>query len=90
MISIADAVELKATIVTVGTNNFDIAISEIFIDSKWEKFTVVKPMNVLLADYDQTVPTATENAVAKEVLQKYLSTLSGDQLVAAKSLIAKL
>ncbi|MDF2563684.1 MAG: hypothetical protein K0Q53_79 [Massilibacillus sp.] len=90
MITENDKVELKAVISTVGTDNFDISITEILVDTKWQKLKVAKPLNILLADYDTTVLTDEEKALAKTVIAKVLSSLTGDDLVTATSLNSKL
>lgn len=90
MIAVNDTVELKATITAVGGNNFDIAVSEIYVDSEWQKFTVPKALNVLLADYDATALSETEKALFKTLVVKYATTLTGDDVAIANSVKAKL
>lgn len=90
MISVADKVELKASIATIGTDTFTISVTEIFIDNRWEKFTAPKTITVNTTDYDSTVLTVTEKAVGTSLLNRYLSTLTGDDLIAATSLASKL
>lgn len=90
MIQASDKVELKATVTTVGTDTFSISINEIFVDSKWQSFSTPKTLSILTTDYDTTVITSTEKALAKTLLEKYSATLTGDDLVSATSLLAKL
>ena len=90
MITIGNPIELKATITAVGGNNFDIAVSEIYIDSEWQRFLVPKALNVLLADYDATALSETEKALFKTLVTKYATTLTGDDVAIANSVKAKL
>lgn len=91
MITLNDSVELKATISVVGGDNFTISISEILVDSKWEKFITAKSLNVLMADYDSTVLTPTEKELYKKMLTSYGSTLTDpDDIATATSANSKL
>lgn len=91
MITIGNPIELKATITAVGGNNFDISISEIYVDNEWQRFLVPKALNVLLADYDATALSETEKALFKTLVVKYASTLtSADDVAIANSVKAKL
>ena len=90
MITVADKVELKATVTALGTGTFDISISEIYVDTKWESFTTPKALTITTTDYSSSVITQTEKDLTKALLQKYSSGLTGDDAVAAASLLAKL
>lgn len=90
MIAVNDTVELKAIISAVGGNNFDLSITELFVDGKWEKLSTPKALNVLLADYDSTALSETEKALFKTLVTKYASTLQGDDVNTANSVKTKL
>lgn len=85
-----DKVELKGTVKTVAPDGFTLELSELWIDGKWEVFKVAKELPVLTADYDQKQLSATELALYNQMLTKYASTFTGDDIATGASAKSKL
>ncbi|WP_371380734.1 hypothetical protein [Sporomusa aerivorans] len=95
MITVGQKTEFKgviqtATIAGETTDNFDVSITEAYIDGEWVTFATPKVVNVLLTNYNTANLTEQELAVVKATIIKYNSTLTGDDKIIADSILKKL
>lgn len=91
MIATGDAIEMKGKITTVGTDTFDVSVTEIFVDDKWRAFDPTKVYTIATADYTDGFSTS-ELAVIKDLTEKNkaATVYSPDQLIAINSILKKL
>ena len=91
MIAVGDSIEMKGTITTVGTDTFDVSITEIYVNEGWRSFDPTKVYSIATADYTEDFSTS-ELAVIKALTNnnKAASVYTPDELVAINSILKKL
>ena len=92
MITQNDPVEMKGTIASIGTDTFDVSITEIYVDEQWQTFEPPKTYTIATVDYTKEF-SPSELAIIKVLSEKNKASTSAftpDELVAINSILKKL